>query len=828
MICKLCDLLDMQTVQAAMDSLFTALNSPVFITDQAHRILAVSGYSDDSGDCPALIRKPDERYEEQPIQVNGETLGNFVIGPLAFQEPVQQRLPLLHSYVKLLGKMAEHQLVNISRHETANAEIEEINAILEEEVEERRRAEEEVRRINASLEGMISERTGQLEEMNAMLEEEIAERTKAEEALLRELAFNKALLDSIADGVIACDAQGQLVLFNHAVNIWQDKEITAQPPRTWAAYYDLYKADGKTPLPLEENPLARALRGETVRNFPMSVCAENQPKRYIWANACPIVDKSGQRLGSVVVMHDVTERLRMESKIREQLKFLQILIDSLPYPLLYKDPNGVYSGCNKACEALYGMTREQIMGKTVYDFYPQEIAEIHHQADMALFEQPGLQVYEMADRDQSGNERYFQTTKTVYYDDEGNAAGIIAILYDLTERKRMEESLVDAKLAAERANAAKSLFLANMSHEIRTPMNGIIGMTDLVLMTKLTTEQKDYLNVVKSSTNALLRVLNDILDYSKIEAGKMSLENAPFDLYETLKEVTRLFDISARHKGLYLRMSMDSKVPDKVVGDYVRVRQVLSNLIGNAVKFTSDGGVTVEAVCIELQPGAVKVMIKIVDTGIGISEANKERLFESFSQVDDSFNKRFGGTGLGLVISKKIVELMGGDIWVESVEGAGSSFYFTAVFGIESQRSLSITEKNAAASKLTEQRSQVKKVLLVEDDEVSRKFALILLEARKLDVFAVQNGEEAVEAFKKERFDLIVMDVSMPVMDGYEATERIRALEAGSGAHVPIIALTAYALTGDEQKCLGSGMDDYVSKPVDVGLFNTKITKWLV
>lgn len=845
---RLYDLLDMQIVKEMLDSLYAVLNIPVYVVDCENNCLAAS---EPASTCIAYFgtnRRTGDRFSEIPIMAKEEKMGDFVFGPVPPDKPVPELLPHYRAHVKMLGKMVELQLdkeesgAALSRHNTelekmvfertsqyeeANAEIEEMNAMLEEEIGERRKAEEEVRRFNENLEAMIMERTGQLEEMNAVLEEEIAERMKAEEALRRELAFSKALLDSIVDGVVACDAEGELILFNHTLSEWQGKEVAVLPPEAWAAYYDLYRTDGTTLLPVEENPMVRALQGETVRNFPLTICAVNQPKRYLSANGCPIVDKTGQRLGSVVVLHDISERLRMETKIREQLKFLQTLIDSLPYPMLYKDMQGLYIGCNKACEAFYGLPREQIIGKTVFDFYPEEIAEIHHKADLALFNQPGLQAYETKEIDQAGNEFLFKTIKAVYYNDDGSAAGIIATLIDITERKKMEDTLINARLEAERANAAKSLFLANMSHEIRTPMNGIIGMTDLVLMTKLTNEQRDYLDIVKSSTNALLRVLNDILDYSKIEAGKMSLEKAPFDLYETLKEVTRLFDISARHKGLYLRMTLDSRVPDKIIGDYVRVRQVLSNLIGNAVKFTSDGGIAVDAVCLNQSKNHIKVMFKVTDTGIGISAENMEKLFKSFSQVDDSFNKRFGGTGLGLVISKKLVEMMDGDIWVESKDGIGSSFNFTAVFGIEAQSMAPPIENSAEKDNALEKDAKTKKVLLVEDDEVSRKFALILLEAKKLEVVAVQNGGEAVEACRKDSFDLILMDVSMPVMDGYEATRMIRELEEKAEAHVPIIAMTAYALTGDEQKCQAAGMDDYITKPIDVDLFNAVVAKWL-
>lgn len=409
-------------------------------------------------------------------------------------------------------------------------------------------------------------------------------------------------------------------------------------------------------------------------------------------------------------------------------------------------------------------------------------------------------------------------------DKTGRIIAGISVFLDITERKRIEKSLWRAKEEAERANIAKSQFLANMSHEIRTPMTGIIGMTDLTLMTEITEEQREYLEIVKSSTKSLLHVLNDILDYSKIEAGKMELENIEFRLVEVINEVVSLFSVVAQQKGLKIRATVDVKIPAVLIGDAFRLRQILSNLIGNGVKFTETGEINVGITCQTIEVDTIKLKFSIRDTGIGIANDKLEILFKSFSQVDDSNTRQFGGTGLGLAISKKLTELMHGEIWVESVAGSGSKFYFTALFGIGQGQE---TSQSFDSNKLILHGRPKKKVLLVEDDEVSRKMVQIVLIKKGLDIQVANNGRQAVEMNNKYIFDLIIMDINMPYMDGYSAVTLIRQQERSTGGHIPIVAMTAYALKGDREKCLASGMDDYLSKPVDIKQLNWIIDKWL-
>jgi two-component system, sensor histidine kinase len=396
-----------------------------------------------------------------------------------------------------------------------------------------------------------------------------------------------------------------------------------------------------------------------------------------------------------------------------------------------------------------------------------------------------------------------------------------------TVRERTSD-LVVARDKAMEASRAKSEFLANMSHEIRTPMNGVLGMMEIINDTPLSGEQQEMLGIMRSSAESLLHVLNDILDFSKVEARQMSLESVPFSPRQCVESVAGLVSAQAANKGIDLTVLVAHGVPGQVVGDPVRVRQVLLNLVGNAIKFTTHGHVRVTA---GIEPGAenphrVWLRFSVEDSGIGVPPEHQERIFEAFSQADGSTTRRFGGTGLGLAISRSLVELMGGRLWVESQPGQGSTFHFTASFGVTvparvapvAEARPSTTPGGAAGPP-----GGGRHILLAEDNPTNQLVAVGLLKARGHRITVTHNGAEAVEAYKREPFDIVLMDVQMPVMGGFEATAAIRAIERGSGHHTPIIAMTAHAMEGDRERCLAAGMDGYLSKPIDKDALYTTV-----
>jgi len=417
--------------------------------------------------------------------------------------------------------------------------------------------------------------------------------------------------------------------------------------------------------------------------------------------------------------------------------------------------------------------------------------------------------------------------------------GKMYVLSDITDSyhytrhvKEQADIMKELKDQAESANQAKSAFVSNMSHEIRTPMNAIVGLTDVLLRRKWSPEEKQYLLNIKSSGGALLNLINDLLDFSKIEAGKFEISKDRYDMAQMLKDIEVIGITRIGDKDVRLVMDVDGEIPRKLYGDSLRIRQVIINIMNNAIKFTEHGSVTVTVRQLKREEQKTELLISVKDTGIGIHSQDLERLFDAFTQVDIKKNRGKEGTGLGLAISKQLVELMGGELSVESEYGKGSNFYFKLWEGIESE------EKIGDFGELKESQEDDEadvfsftapdaKILLVDDNEINREVAQALLEPLEMKIDAVSNGKEALDMVQKKEYDLVFMDHFMPVMDGVEATKQIRAMDGDYYQNLPIIALTADAVQGVKEQFLACGMNDFISKPIDVKVTCDKIRLWL-
>jgi PAS domain S-box-containing protein len=700
---------------------------------------------------------------------------------------------------------------------------------------------------------------------------------------------------------------------------------------------------------------------------------------YVHVLKSPVYDARGQIIGVQAIFWDVTEKRRAEESLAQERRLLTSLMDNVPDSIYFKDRASRFLRINQAMARRFGLTEvSQAIGKTDFDFFRAEHAQAAFDDEQRVMA-TGEPIVGKVEREAwaDGRSGWVSTTKMPLRDMRGQIVGTFGVSRDITDRKRIEEALQQAKDAAEAASRAKSDFLANMSHEIRTPMNAIIGMTELALNTDLNQQQREYISLAKDSADALLQILNDILDFSKIEAGKLELEEIAFPLRDRLGHTLDTLAIRAEQKGLELACRIHPDVPDNLIGDPGRLRQIIVNLVGNAIKFTERGEVVVEVSnepdqeseqSIKRHDGSQAALPRaaeaagrrasiglhfvVRDTGIGIPAHQQELIFQAFAQADSSTTRRFGGTGLGLTISTQLVQLMGGRIWVSSVPGEGSEFHFLARFGVQNQvlsmvapaemprlddlrvlivddnatnrqilsellrnwrmRPSEATSGTEALAALAEarlcgdpfqlalldgmmpemdgfqlaeamgsqpgvctllmlssadqvdatercrrlgvsayltkpvkqsslfdaivdclvcrakvQRQEERgegtaecaprrslKVLLAEDSAVNQKLAVSLLQRAGHEVVVASNGREAVAAAERESFDVILMDVQMPEMDGFEATRRIRKREQQSESHTPIIAVTAHAMKGDRERCLAAGMDSYLPKPI--------------
>ncbi|MCH2183098.1 MAG: response regulator, partial [Mariniblastus sp.] len=660
-------------------------------------------------------------------------------------------------------------------------------------------------------------------------------------------------------------------------------------------------------------------------------------------------DEHGAPCAIGAVAKDVTSRINTERKLEVSKAIYHSLVESLPINVFRKDQRGRLVFCNnRYCETL-GRSRDELIGKTDYDLFDQPLAEKYKKDDLWVL-QTGLPFHDTEYHPQGENEYlYVEVLKSAVTDSEGTRIGIQGMFWDVTDRKKAELALQEAKEMAEAASQAKSDFLANVSHEIRTPMNAIIGITDFLLDSEQEPKDAEYLEIVQQSSHSLLNLIDEILDFSKIEAGKLTLRNSWFDLRDGLGDTLRTLAFRAHFNGLDLIFDVDPRAPVQILADPDRLRQVIVNLVGNAIKFTESGEIVVSVNCLERAESQAELQFMVSDSGIGISADKIETIFREFEQVDSSMTRQYGGTGLGLSIAKRLVALMGGELQATSQLGEGSQFFFSlktqyrdgsepndsvlllngrsvliavgnqahgrnlkkileawgmlTVMASDEQDAVEQLLQMTAAGRpvelvLTEARDdqiqgemdglalvdQIKQeplvdspgfvvlargsrlaelrkgarvdeffamrpvkhselsrlllfalkvievpepqaaselpttgplnILVAEDNLVNQKLAVGLLEKYGHTVSVAANGKLAVDAYASENFDLVLMDVQMPEMDGITATREIRKLDSVKGIRTPIIAMTAHAMPSDRERCVAAGMDEYMAKPI--------------
>ena len=502
----------------------------------------------------------------------------------------------------------------------------------------------------------------------------------------------------------------------------------------------------------------------------------------------------------------IDKRVQAEHMLRIREEKYRNIAANMRLGLLEVDNNDHISFVNQSFCDMSGYTVEELMGAEASTLFAKDdqVAILRQKTD--LRRNGHSDAYELKVYNKKGEPKWWLISGAPHYNDKGDLIGSIGIHLDITVQKRLEHDLKEAKLQAEKSAEAKELFLANMSHEIRTPMNAIMGMSQQLYKTTLTSRQSTFLHAILHSAEHLLVIINDILDISKIEAGKLNLEAIGFSMQESVQGALEVMQHKAEEKGLVLKAVIDEAVNEVLIGDPHRFKQVLLNMISNSIKFTEKGSVTIGCSVLATAAGRQTIQITVRDTGIGMDEAYLGQLFNKFSQEDDSVARKYGGTGLGMSICKKLIELMDGRIEVSSKKNEGTAITFILPFQTGNQSDLPAKEEMVFNSSLL----AGCRILLVEDNEMNRLVATTTLEHYSVELQEAVNGEEAIRMLKNAHFDLVLMDVQMPVMNGIEATHAIRR---DISATIPIIALTANAIKGESDKCIAAGMNAYISKP---------------
>ena len=700
----------------------------------------------------------------------------------------------------------------------------------------------------------------ELEEVRELLEQRVIERTV-------ELQESEARYRRITDGLTD-------YIYTVRVENGRAVETTQSPACEVVTGYNPEEFDSNPYLWIqmvaqEDTGLVRdrvqqLLEGTVIAPIEHRIIRKDGTLRWVKDTTILFKDASGALLSYDGIIQDITERKEAEEAEQNFNAYNRTLIEASIDPLVTIDAEGKISDLNSATEQGTGYTREELIGKDFSDYFtePEKAREGYQQ----VFRDGMVRNYPLEIRHRNKHLIPVLYNASVYRDLNGKVVGVFAAARDISERKQaeneLEESrlklleqnnellateemlrvqiseyevvqalLLEAKAAAETASRAKSEFLANMSHEIRTPMSGVIGLIELLLCTEMTEEQRQYAELAKQSGRNLVQLISDILDLSKIEAHKIELESRDFDLQMETSGTINLLSLQAKEKGLTIEATIAPDVPFLLRGDAGRLRQIITNLIGNAIKFTTKGTVSLHIGKDSEDASSLTLRFIITDPGIGIAADKLEQIFEPFVQADGSTTRQFGGTGLGLAISRQLVGLMEGTIGVKSQEGAGSTFWFTAVFekqvgSISAAPHREPRELQAPTEEGMALTANMH-ILLVEDEQTNQLILKSILEKFGYRVDLAGNGKECLLMLQDNDYALVLMDCMMPVMNGYETTSVIRDQMSDVKSHsIPVIALTANAMREDRDKCLAAGMDDYLSKPVDVGALLAMLEKW--
>lgn len=702
--------------------------------------------------------------------------------------------------------------------ELSEKEYQQLTRKLEAEVSSKRQSIEQLKTTILSIDNnrFVYNESDDLLYVSAYLKELLEQRKDAEQSLLESATLISSILQNLQVGILVEDENNSLLLCNDTFckifRINKSPEALtglncnhlANEAKYLCKHPDAFIADIEAVIKhgiILKNQEIEFLDGTFLERDFIPIKIDNQHKGHIW------------------MYRDITEHKLNEARIRIQEEKYRRIISNMNLGLIEVDNDETIIFCNQSFCNMSGFEYHELIGKKTIDTIldPRFVDLIEEKR--RLRKDGVSDSYEIPIRTKHGEMRWWLISGAPLYDENNIQLGSIGIHLDITEQKQLEDDLIEAKKAAEKSAKAKEVFLANMSHEIRTPMNAIVGMSSQLQKTSLTKTQESYIQTINTAADNLLVIINDILDFSKIEAGKIELEYISFSIRELISHTMEMFQLKAEEKGIALQMEFDERLADYYIGDPYRINQIITNLVSNAVKFTKAGKVKIS--CKKVYNEQVKtdtVEFKISDTGIGIDEHFLNNIFNKFSQEDQSVTRKYGGTGLGMSICKQLTELMGGNIHIHSKKGEGTTVIvcFNLTIGENIQPSETATEH------INKEVLNGKHILLVEDNELNRMVAIAILSDYGLVITECVNGLEAIEYLKDNDVDLVLMDVSMPVMDGLEATSYIRnVLQKNS---LPIVALTANNIKGEENKCIEAGMSSYVSKPyTETGLVNTMI-----